>query len=144
MPAPAPPRIRDLMARNPRTAPASASIVDVFELMVEGGFRHVPIVEGGRAIGIVSDRDVLKNMPPPSTNPAQLGQHAAFATRPAREIMSRDPICLSEDEPLETAVELMIVNQVSSVLALDGAGALTGVVTLVDVARAALALLRAG
>src|SRR5918912_3868406 len=53
-------RVREWMTPDPVTLPPSASPKDAAELMLERRFRHVPVVEGDRAIGIVSIRDVAR------------------------------------------------------------------------------------
>jgi CBS domain-containing protein len=53
-------RVREWMTPDPITLPASASPKEAAEIMLDRGFRHVPIVDGERAIGIVSIRDVAR------------------------------------------------------------------------------------
>ena len=49
----------DVMTRNPQTIGAEKPFVHALQMMHEGGFRHLPVVEGDRVIGIVSVRDAL-------------------------------------------------------------------------------------
>ena len=53
-------RVREWMTADPVTLPASASPKEAAEIMLEQHFRHIPVVEGDRAIGIVSIRDVAR------------------------------------------------------------------------------------
>jgi len=53
-------RVREWMTADPITLPASASPKEAAEIMLDRGFRHIPIVDGERAIGIVSIRDVAR------------------------------------------------------------------------------------
>ena len=53
-------RVREWMTADPVTLPASASPKEAAEIMLEQRFRHIPVVEGDRAIGIVSIRDVSR------------------------------------------------------------------------------------
>ena len=46
--------------RRPADADPTASPEDAAKIMLDNGFRHVPIVEDGRAVGIVSIRDVAR------------------------------------------------------------------------------------
>jgi CBS domain-containing protein len=48
------------MTRNPTTVEPDAQVDDALERMLEGGFRHLPVVEGSGVIGIVSMRDVSR------------------------------------------------------------------------------------
>ena len=47
------------MTRTPGTPPPEKPFPDALHLMHEGGFRHVPVVEDGRPVGMISARDAL-------------------------------------------------------------------------------------
>ena len=49
-----------LMTRELRTADRSTNTIDALAMMTEGRFRHLPVVEGGQVVGIVSIGDVVK------------------------------------------------------------------------------------
>jgi signal-transduction protein with cAMP-binding, CBS, and nucleotidyltransferase domain len=51
--------IGEVMTRNPQTIPRDRPFGHALHMMYEGGFRHVPVVEDGVPIGMVSARDVL-------------------------------------------------------------------------------------
>ena len=52
-------RVADVMTRDPRTISPDRPFGHALHLMYEGGFRHVPVVENGRLLGMVSARDAL-------------------------------------------------------------------------------------
>jgi len=52
-------RLEEVMTRELRTIHPDRPFPQALRLMHEGGFRHVPVVEDGRPIGIVSARDAL-------------------------------------------------------------------------------------
>jgi len=52
-------RLREVMTLNPRTLGPDRPFGHALHLMHEGGFRHVPVVDGGRPVGVVSARDAL-------------------------------------------------------------------------------------
>jgi CBS domain-containing protein len=53
-------RVREWMTPDPLTLTSDASAAEAAKIMLDNGFRHVPIVEEGRPIGIVSIRDVAR------------------------------------------------------------------------------------
>jgi CBS domain-containing protein len=53
-------RVREWMTPDPITLSSDASAEEAAQIMLDNGFRHVPIVESGRAVGIVSIRDVAR------------------------------------------------------------------------------------
>jgi CBS domain-containing protein len=52
-------RVEDVMTRNPETAEPDESLGHARLLMLHGGFRHLPVVEGTRIVGMLSLRDLL-------------------------------------------------------------------------------------
>ena len=55
-------RVREWMTENPVTVPEATTIGRAASIMVTNGFRHLPIVDGERTIGIVSLRDVVRSV----------------------------------------------------------------------------------
>lgn len=51
--------LADVMTRDPQTITPDKPLGHALHVMYEGGFRHVPVVEDGKLIGIVSARDAL-------------------------------------------------------------------------------------
>lgn len=52
-------RLEEVMTQNPQTIHPDKPFPDALHVMYEGGFRHVPVVEEGRPIGMISARDAL-------------------------------------------------------------------------------------
>jgi CBS domain-containing protein len=52
--------VADWMTRDPETIEPSESTEMAATLMIHGGFRHLPVVEGGTVIGVVSIRDLMR------------------------------------------------------------------------------------
>jgi CBS domain-containing protein len=52
-------QLTDVMTRNPQTIHPDKPFPDALHVMYEGGFRHVPVVEDGRPVGMISARDAL-------------------------------------------------------------------------------------
>jgi CBS domain-containing protein len=50
----------DLMTHSPTTTSPDASVADAMEIMSDGRFRHLPVMENGKLIGLVSIGDVVK------------------------------------------------------------------------------------
>jgi CBS domain-containing protein len=52
-------KLADVMTKNPRTIEADKPFLHALQAMHEGGFRHLPVLDGERLLGIVSVRDAL-------------------------------------------------------------------------------------
>jgi CBS domain-containing protein len=53
-------RVREWMTRHPETIEVSEATSQAAALMIHGGFRHLPVVDGGKVAGIVSIRDLMR------------------------------------------------------------------------------------
>jgi CBS domain-containing protein len=54
--------VSDFMTSNPESLPLDASVGFAMNMMAVGGYRHVPITEGGKPIGVVTVRDLMRYM----------------------------------------------------------------------------------
>lgn len=98
-----------------------ASIVEVYRQMKENGIRHLPVVEGKKAVGIISDRDV------------RFCSHLEGAVHfKAEDIMTRDPVAVSKNTPLGRVAYEMSSSKLGSVLVMDDDGSLYGIFTTTD------------
>ena len=119
--------IRDLMTSNPATAEPSTTVVDAARIMASEDVGPVPIVEGGRLTGIVTDRDLVVRVLAESKDPN---------STTVGEIASSDLTTVSPDTDLHEALDLMSASQVRRLPVVEG-GQLVGIVAQADIARAA-------
>jgi CBS domain-containing protein len=85
----------------------------------------VPVLEGGKPVGILTDRDVAL---------AVAVQGARLPDVPVSEIMSRGIVTVAPDDSLEVVLERFGDEQVRRLLVLDPAGALLGIIAWADLA----------
>jgi CBS domain-containing protein len=52
-------QLAEVMTRNPQTVSPDSGFTVALQMMHDGGYRHLPVVEGGKVIGMVSVRDAL-------------------------------------------------------------------------------------
>jgi CBS domain-containing protein len=52
--------IEHWMTRGPQTSSPDATVEEALQRMVDGNFRHLPVVEGGRLVGMISMRDISR------------------------------------------------------------------------------------
>ena len=55
-------KVDELMSRHPETIDASDTAGSAAAMMIHGGFRHLPVEEGGGLVGIVSIRDLVRHV----------------------------------------------------------------------------------
>jgi CBS domain-containing protein len=113
----------DLEVGTPELVDVSADADEAVRLMHETGADCVLVVDGGRLVGIFTDRDAVLKV---AGRPAQ--------TRPIGELMTRDPVVLRHDDPVAVAINKMAVGGFRHIPIVDD-GRPTGVVTARDVFR---------
>jgi acetoin utilization protein AcuB len=127
-------QVRDRMTRNVVTVSRSCGIRAAAELMKARRIRHLPVVEGGRLLGIVTDRDLREAMPPAqSIDVSEL--QSLLAEVQVSEIMTTRVVGVSPDVSIARAADLMVRNQIGCLPVLEGE-ALVGVITASDILRA--------
>ena len=52
-------RVEEFMTRRPETVSTHCPLQEVLEVMISGGFRHLPVMSGGEIVGVVSMRDIF-------------------------------------------------------------------------------------
>lgn len=52
-------RLEEVMTRRPETVSTHCPLAEVLEIMISGGFRHLPVMSDGEVVGVVSMRDIF-------------------------------------------------------------------------------------
>ena len=117
--------IRELMTTNPTTVEPSARVVDAARAMKQEDVGPVPVVEGDRLAGIVTDRDIVLRVVAEGGDPQ---------STTVGEIMSRDLVTVDPEQPLDEALRLMARHQVRRLPVCEEDGRLVGIVAQADVA----------
>ncbi|MFN4895276.1 MAG: CBS domain-containing protein [Pseudomonadota bacterium] len=133
--------VSEIMHQQVEVIGPQASLRDASDLMHDRDIRHLPVVEAGQVIGIISDRDLrcyLSDMflLQPETTPA-----SARKTITVRQVMQTKPVTLDPESDIQEAIDCMLEFKIGAVLVTDTEGRLQGVVSYEDVIRAARDLL---
>ncbi|HEY2218835.1 MAG TPA: CBS domain-containing protein [Gaiellaceae bacterium] len=119
--------VKDAMTSDVKTAAPSQSLTDVARLMKQEDVGSVPVVDGERLVGVVTDRDIVVRGIADGSDP-----HAIKAG----DIASRDVVTVKPGDDLDDAMRLMAQHQVRRLPVVDD-GHLVGVVAQADVAQEA-------
>lgn len=130
--------VGDHMTREVVTTAPDATAADVLALCRERRIRHVPVVEDGELVGMVSDRD-LRSATPALGDPARA---EALGRITVEEAMMREVFTASPDDPIEVAANEMRERSIGCLPVTDGE-TLVGIVTTSDVMDALVYLVGA-
>lgn len=116
------PPISRYMTRQPWTIAPQAPLSQALELMRAHEIRHLPVLNDGKLVGMLSERDIyklerLKHL------------HNQFTVEDA---MSGDVYTADPDETVDTVVETMAASKFGSVVVVDRSAVVQGVFTTVD------------
>ncbi|MBI2015731.1 MAG: CBS domain-containing protein [Candidatus Rokubacteria bacterium] len=133
---------RDLMTPNPVTVSPRATVAEVWDLMRELEIRHVPVVEDGALVGMLSDRDLARlDVARLLTAEGADALRRELAT-PVIEVMSSDVIFVELETELSDVIGLLIEHRVGAIpVVQSGTRDVVGIVSYVDVLRAVQDLL---
>ena len=131
-------RVFDVMVSDPVTVGPQTPVAEAYEVMMEGSFRHLPVVADGKLSGMLSERDILEAMPGVGAAPSEHGQ---FTKILVDSIMIRSPLTVGIDEPLVAAARAMVNEKVGAVIVVDDGERVLGIVTTIDITEALIQLL---
>ena len=121
-------KIQDVMTRDPRCVTPGASAREAAQIMRDEGVGIVPVVEGDRLVGLVTDRDLA----------VRLVADGRDGNTTVRDVMSSEQIATCRpEEDLDRAMETMAREQVRRIPIVDERGTLVGIVAQADVVRKA-------
>jgi acetoin utilization protein AcuB len=125
---------RDVMTPNPVTVSAHARVAEAWDLMRELDVRHVPVVDAGELVGMVSDRDVAYlDMDRLLLAEGAAGLQRQLAT-PVVNVMSSDVIVVEPETGLSDVIGLMLEHKIGAVPVVSpGTREIVGIVSYVDV-----------
>lgn len=124
--------VQDVMQSNVLTVTPRATLPEAISLAQQRGIRHLPVLDDGRLVGILSDRDLKRAMASPASSLSRHEQAEAMARITVDEIMTRDVVTVGPRFPLEEAARLMLKEKISA-LPVTEEGRLVGIVTETDV-----------
>jgi acetoin utilization protein AcuB len=129
------------MHRDVAVLDPNASLREASDIMHDRDVRHLPVIDAGQVVGIVSDRDLRCYLSElfvsqPETVPTQ-----ARKTLTVRQIMQAKPVTVDPTSDIQDVIECMLDFKIGAVVVTDTEGHLRGIISYEDVLRAARDLL---
>jgi len=129
-------QIASIMTTRLVTARPDDDLKSIKSIFEKAGFHHLLIVDGGKLQGIISDRDLLRNMSPFFGTLSERPQDVATVNKKAHQIMTRALITVAPETALADAIALLLSRKISSLPVVTAEGDLVGIVTWRDLLRA--------
>jgi CBS domain-containing protein len=148
-------QVRDVMTGNVITVKADENIIRAARLMLQNDISGLPVVAGdGDLVGMLTEGDFLRRREIGTERrrskwlefllgPGRIAEEYAHASgRKVEEVMTRDPVTVSEDDTLETVVELMERLRIKRVPVIRRDGKMVGIVSRANLLHALVSLAR--
>jgi acetoin utilization protein AcuB len=128
-------QVRDAMSHVVITVTPQDNLKKALERIQWAG-RHIPVVDNGQVIGIITDRDLRLALNSPLILHERLQDERLLAQTPVAACMTPNPFTIYASASLHEAAELMLEHKISGLPVIDEvSGELQGVITLTDLLR---------
>lgn len=119
---------KDIMTAAPQCCSRETTLNEVANLMVEADCGEIPVTDGSRLVGVITDRDIVCRVVAKGKNPSAVT---------AGECMTEPVVTVTEDATLEEVLSVMESKQIRRVPVVDGTGSCCGIISQADVALTA-------
>lgn len=119
-------QVRDLMTPMPQTIGFDISVGKALEIMKEYACHHLPVLDGGKLVGVLSDRDLSM---------ARHDSDGVKAENLVKDLMSDAPIVIEPSAEIDTAIRTMLDNKINSLIVRAEGNQPWGILTSTDLLR---------
>jgi len=130
--------VKDVMTEDVKTLALNDTIAKCLEFMEHNRIRHIPVVDRPTGqeekpclVGVVSDRDIFRQVSPYLGKIGETDSDSRVARQPLMQIVTREPIIVSPETPIADAIKLMIDNHIDMLPVLSNQD-LVGIITSTD------------
>ncbi len=127
--------VKHWMTRDVVTITPDTSLHEAHRLMTEKHVRRLPVVDRGKLVGIVTLGDVRGAEPSAASTLSVWEMNKLLANLKVSEIMTREPVTISQEATISTVAEIMLEKKFSGLPVVDDQGKLVGIITESDIFR---------
>ncbi len=128
--------VRDLMTPEVITIGMDETLRTAQQIFNDRRFHHLIVIENGKPVGVLSDRDLLKQLSPfLGVRLSERPQDVATLNRRIHQFMTRRLISIDPDATITEAARTFMRQRVSCLPVIDKAGQLVGIITTRDIIR---------
>lgn len=130
-------KVGDKMTKEVVTISPKEGVTVAKHILDEKRIRHLPVVSAGKLVGIITDRDIRRNLPSPATS-LEIHEIAYLLDKlQVQMVMTREVVSVTPETSIEAAASLLLAHKIGGLPVLDGER-LVGIITEGDLLRALL------
>jgi CBS domain-containing protein len=127
-------RVKDIMVKEVSTLGRNDTLDLADDIMTLDRIRHLPVLEEGQVVGVVSQRDLFRSALAAALGYGEKAQKTLLRTIRVKEVMSEPAITVSPEATVKEAARLMIEKKIGCLPVVER-HALVGIVTETDILR---------
>lgn len=127
--------VADRMTKHPISVTSNATVGEVDRLMKKNKFHRMLIIDNGKLVGYLSDRDIMRVTPSPATSLSKFEIRSLLDKLSVKDIMKTKVVTVNEDATIEEAALIMYQNKVGGLPVISEVGAVVGIITATDILK---------
>jgi acetoin utilization protein AcuB len=127
--------VTDIMTTEVITIGLDDTLGEMQKIFEKKRFHHLLVLEEEELLGIISDRDVFREISPYINTLAENARALETLKKKAHQIMSRNPITVGIDVQIEDAVHILLENNISCLPVISTAKDIEGILTWKDILK---------
>lgn len=134
--------VEQIMTKPVETISMDDSVYTIREIFETNQYHHLVVLgDEGECVGVISDRDLLKNISPFVGKPGERTADVSCLKRRAHQIMTRQLVAVRKHTSLRAATRVMLDHRISCLPVVNARKHCVGIITLRDIARWSLSVL---
>lgn len=126
--------VKDYMTTEVTSLQDTDALLDAAMVFVRSSFRHLPVLQGKKVVGIITERDVKQFAPSLLSGTTADEYNTVMETTPISRVMTKNPITLRPSQPMSEAARIMHSRRVGCVPVVEN-DELVGIITTTDLLR---------
>jgi len=127
--------VRQIMSTNVVTVEMDDTLKTVQTIFENLKFHHLLVLDGGKLVGVISDRDLLKAISPNIGTNIESYRDAATLNKKVHQIMTRKPVTLNQQASVASAIEVFNCNRISCLPVVNDDSRLVGILSWRDILK---------
>ena len=123
--------VQDYMITEVTSLQESDTLLDAAMVFVRSSFRHLPVLQGKKVVGIITERDVKQFAPSLLSRTTAEEYNTLMETTPISRVMTKNPMTLRPDQPIFEAARILHNRRVGCMPVVEN-DELVGIVTTTD------------
>lgn len=124
--------VKEWMTSDPKIVRSTTPVMEAMHILRDGGFRRLPVVDDGKLVGIVTDRDLKEATPSKASTLSVYELNYLLSKLTVGEVMVKPVLTVAPDDPIENAALIMEEKKISGLPVIEGEK-VVGIVTITDI-----------